>query len=131
MKKMFILLLTVPMFLVGCGQTANPNGMVKATLSDGTTPVQWSSLTSTTQHAILEVSKHFGDTKPEVSGIFETNTDNSDHQLMYLVYLTGHFTDGHINSQDIKFSILADGTRTWAIRSKSGTSFHDDPLLLN
>lgn len=123
MRKSLVLLLAFPVLLEGCGQAHKST----AALSDR--PVQWSSLSTNVQHAIIDVSKHYGDASPVVSKIIETQT-NPDQRLMYIVHLQGHFHKGNVDSNDLSFSILGDGTKAWAISNQSG-SLQDDDLLLH
>lgn len=109
---------TIPFFLIGCGQIQYNSTANVATLPDGSIPVTWSSLPSSEQHAIIEVSKHYGEDNPSVVFIHKTETD-SDQKLMYVVGLSGYFRQDNFQTNDLEFSILGDGTRAWDISNKS------------
>ncbi|GMA52191.1 hypothetical protein GCM10025857_35480 [Alicyclobacillus contaminans] len=53
-----------------------------------------------------------------------------DHKPMYFVWLSGHFSDGKAESDNLSFSILADGSEAWAITDESG-AIHADNLFFH
>ncbi len=44
-------------------------------------------------------------------------TDGPTHQPMYIVFLKGKFSKGNLKASNLEFSILADGSKVWAIRA--------------
>ncbi|HZD60435.1 MAG TPA: hypothetical protein VE439_08310 [Anaerolineae bacterium] len=77
--------------------------------------------------SIIEVSKHYGESNPLIS-LKETETER-DFKPMYLVQLKGKFTKGNLHATNLSFSMLADGTYTWAIRGSDDnnqTIWEDD-----
>ncbi|MCL6598668.1 hypothetical protein [Alicyclobacillus macrosporangiidus] len=127
MTKILVTVCMLPFLLVGCGQSQN-NSNTSAAVSDGVTSVDWSSLPTSEQQAIIEVAKRFGDPDPKVVWIHQTVTD-PDQKLMYLVKLSGDFKQGEVQSGDLEFSILADGSKVWAISNTDGTFKGDDVKL--
>lgn len=127
MKKILAMMIIVPFLLTGCSQHQT-NTATNKVLSDGTTPVTWTSLPSSEQQAIHAVAKHYGEANPKVVYVRETKTD-ADQKLMYVVELKGHFHQGKVQSNDLEFSILGDGSLAWAIDNKNW-SFKDTQLKL-
>lgn len=115
MKKLFSMMCcAIPLILSGCARSITQAN------------VRWSALTNSEQQAIIEVSTHFGDANPKVVKITQEVTETN--QPMYFVWLNGHFHEGNVQSTDMSFSILADGSKAWAITNKSG-SFQDQEEL--
>jgi hypothetical protein len=127
MTKNLVILFFIPCLLVGCSPVQNPSN-THAAVSDGVHSVDWSSLPRSEQQAILEVAKCYGDTNPKVVWIHKTVTER-DQKPMYLVKLSGHFRQGEVQSGDLEFSILGDGSEAWAISNTDGT-FKQDTIRL-
>lgn len=124
MKSIIVAILTISMLLTGCGQK---------TITSDTSPtnVSWASVPPNEQQAMLKVSKHYGDGQPKVVRVVQTVTE-ADRKPMYLVFLNGNFHDGDIQSNNLSFSILEDGSQTWAVSLDSTpitTSFVQNPEL--
>jgi|GEM_PF-4777068 len=107
MKRIIFAILAIPMLLVGCGQKTNSS-------NTSTTNVSWVTVPSNEQQAILKVSKRYGDSQPLVVRVVQSLTE-ADQKPMYVVFLSGHFHYGDIQSNSLSFSILADGSQTWAV----------------
>lgn len=107
MKRIIVPIFAIPMLLAGCGQR---------TITSNTSPtkVSWDSIPPNEQQAILKVSYHYGDSQPKVVRVVQTVTE-ANQKPMYLIFLSGHFHDGDIQSNNLSFSILADGSQTWAV----------------
>lgn len=106
MKKIVSLTLFAALVLTGCG-------IQQQTAANTTKQVQWNSLSGKEQQAILQVSKRYGDVQPKVLKVTQSVTENSD-KPMYLVQLGGHFRKQQTSYTNLEFSILADGSQTWA-----------------
>jgi hypothetical protein len=107
MKKLLPIGFTIAvMILTGCGiQQTVPNETPQQ--------VKWTSLPAKERQDIIKVSDSYGDAHPQVIKIVKTLTDNNG-QHMYLVHLGGHFHRGKHDYTHLEFSMLANGSETWA-----------------
>jgi hypothetical protein len=62
-----------------------------------------------------KVAAHYGETSPKITRVTATLTDGPSAVPMNLVTLAGRFHNGHLVATCLVFSILADGSKVWAI----------------
>jgi hypothetical protein len=73
----------------------------------------------TTMHTVTamsaKVAAHYGETSPSITKVTATLTDGSSAVPMNLVTLAGRFHKGSLVATQLSFSMLADGSKVWAI----------------
>lgn len=63
-----------------------------------------------------KVAKHYGEPSPKIAGVTTTESDDSTHQSMYLMGLTGHFHRDNLEATSLSFSALGNRMYVWYIR---------------
>lgn len=66
---------------------------------------------------INQVSSRYGETNPNIVKLNKGMSDGTTQKPMYAVFLKGNFIKGNLKASNLEFSILADGSRVWAIRA--------------
>ncbi len=62
-----------------------------------------------------KVAAHYGETSPTITKVTATLTDGASAIPMNLVTLAGRFHNGSLVATHLSFSMLADGSKVWAI----------------
>jgi hypothetical protein len=62
-----------------------------------------------------KVAAHYGETSPKIGKVLATLTDGSTAVPMNIVALDGRFHKGNLLATHLSFSMLADGSKVWAI----------------
>ena len=76
---------------------------------------------------VQQISERYGESHPEVIRI-STDVTEGTHQPMFLVFLKGNFSKSHLKATRLDFSILANGSKVWAIRA---TDEHNNEMWLD
>lgn len=67
-------------------------------------------------NSFQQISERYGESHPEIMRISTDLTDDT-RQPMFLVSLKGNFSKGDFKATRLNFSILANGSKAWAIRA--------------
>lgn len=67
------------------------------------------------EEVITKVSRRYGEPNPAER--LEEDKTERDFKQMYLVNLKGNFKKGNLSATNLSFSMLADGSKIWAIRA--------------
>ncbi|MDQ7094331.1 hypothetical protein REC12_12090 [Desulfosporosinus sp. PR] len=99
LKKRLLILLTIVFLFttLGCSKNKGPT-------------------TGPPLNSVQQISERYGESHPEITRINPDLTDGI-HQPMFLVSLKGNFSKEHFKATRLNFSILADGSKVWAIRA--------------
>lgn len=62
-----------------------------------------------------KVAAHYGESSPTITKVTATVTDGQSAVPMNLVTLAGRFHKGRLVATQLSFSMLADGSKVWAI----------------
>ena len=107
MTKGLTILITIfltAFVLIGCSSAPNSNKSVTKPSDQLIKPIH-------------QVASRYGEQNPQ---IMKTNKDMSDgptQQSMYIVFLKGNFSKDNLKASNLEFSVLADGSKVWAIRA--------------
>lgn len=101
MKRLLILLMIVLLLItLGCSTYTKNKGPS----------------TGPPMNFVQQISERYGESHPKVIRISTDLTDGT-HQPMFFVSLKGNFSKGHLKATRLDFSILANGSKAWAIRA--------------
>jgi outer membrane lipoprotein-sorting protein len=108
-KNLFIFIaLCTSLFVFGCSSNQKATDTAAKTVDSLLKPIN-------------QVSARYGEPSPKIVKTNKDVTDGTVHQAMYAVFLKGNFKKGNLTAHNLEFSILADGSKAWAIRA-----FDDD-----
>jgi hypothetical protein len=62
-----------------------------------------------------QVSTHYGEAHPQITGVRSTEADPPPHDPMYLMTISGHFEKGGLEADTLSFSALASRMYVWNI----------------
>ena len=90
--------------LIGCSSEPNSNKAVAKTIEQLTKPIH-------------QIASRYGEQNTQIIKLHRDMTDGPTHQPMYIVFLKGNFSKSDLKASNLEFSILADGSKVWAIRA--------------
>ncbi len=111
LKPFLITIFIAPLlFLSGCSARKTQQPIDAAAVK-----VPWASVPGIVQSATDAAAGLYGQGQVSNGQVIQTWSDDSIHQKMYVVTIVGKFHNGKIDAEKLSFSVLADGSKIWAL----------------